>query len=125
MTFAHRVNQSVGGGPLVLDKKTYDVGLGLNSFSHLEYKLDGQYKTFVATAGIDDAVRPAGNATLTILGDGKELCKPMDLTGKDEHPVELRLDLSGVKVLTIQVDYGPDKVAVGDHVDIVGARLVK
>lgn len=122
--FGYRTNRSVGGGPLRLGGKTYARGLGLHSFAELTYDLNGQYGRFVVTVGIDDAVRPRGDATLVFLGDGKELGKPIRLTGKDE-PVAVRLDLKAVKRLTIRVDFGEDKFDVADHVDLVSARLVK
>jgi hypothetical protein len=122
--FPHRLNRSVGGGPLRLSGKAYASGIGVNSFTQLTYKIDGQYKTFVAVVGIDDSVRPGGNAALTFLGDGKELGKPLVLTGKDA-PKEVRLDVSGVKTFTFRVDFGPDNLPVGDHVDLCSARLIK
>lgn len=122
--FPHRLNKSVDGGPLKMAGKTHASGLGMNSLTELTYKLDGPYKSFVAVAGIDDAVRPNGNATLTFLGDGKPLREPVNLTGKAD-PVEVRLDLSGVKSLLIRVDFGPDNLPVGDHVDLGSARLIK
>jgi hypothetical protein len=122
--FPHRENRSVGGSPLRLAGRTYPSGIGMNSFTELTYRIDGQYKSFVAIAGIDDAVRPSGNATLTFLGDGKELGNPLTLTGKTA-PQEVRLDLGGVKTFTVRVDFGPDGLPVGDHVDLCSARLIK
>lgn len=123
VVFPHRVNREVGGGPLRLGGKTYERGLGFASFSEITYDLGGQYKTFVAVVGIDDSLRPAGNAAFAIIADGKELAS-MTLTGKDD-PREVRLDVTGVKMFTIRVDFGPDKLPVGDHVDVAVARLVK
>lgn len=123
-TFPYRTNQSVGGGPLTLDGLVYRTGLSLHSFCEQTYKLDGEYKTFVAVVGIDDAVRPAGDATLTFLGDGKVLGKPLRLTGRDK-PHTVRLDIAGVRTFTVRVDFGDDKLDVGDHVNLAAARLVK
>jgi len=122
--FGHRVDRSVGGGPLRLGGKTYDNGLGLHSFCALSWRLDGPYSSFVAVVGIDDAVRPRGDATLTFLGDGKPLTGPMRLTGNDP-PRTVRLGLTGVRELTIRVEFGPDRLDVGDHVDLAGARLIR
>jgi len=123
-TFPYRTNQAVSGGPLTLDGRVYRQGLSLHSFCEQTYKLDGAYKTFVATVGIDDAVRPAGDATLTFLGDGKVLGKPLRLTGRDK-PHTVRLDIAGIRAFTIRVDFGADKLDVGDHVNLAAARLVK
>jgi hypothetical protein len=123
-TFHYRANRSVAGGPLRLGGRTYRTGLGLHSFCELTYRLDGRYFTFVATVGIDDGVRPGGDATLTFLGDGKPLAKELRLTGKDA-PQPVRIRLTGVKTLLIRVDFGTDGLDFCDHVDLAGARLIK
>jgi len=123
-TFPYRTNQAVSGGPITLDGRVFRTGLSLHSFCEQTYKLDGTYKTFVAVVGIDDAVRPAGDATLTFLGDGKVLGKPLRLTGRDK-PHTVRLDIASVRTFTVRVDFGEDKLDVGDHVNLAAARLVK
>ena len=117
-------NTSVAGGALRLDGARYLSGVGLHSRCELTYALAGKYTLFVARAGINDAVRPAGEATLTILGDGKPLLKSTVLRGKDAS-VPIRLDVKGVKKLTIRVGYGPDEIDTADHVDLVAARLIR
>jgi len=123
-TFPHKINAAVSGGPLSLAGRIYQTGLGLHSFSEITYAIDGKYSQFVTFVGIDDAVRPAGNAELTILGDGKALGKTIQLTGKDEAKT-VRIDVTGVKLLTIRVGFGSDGLDVADHVDLVPARLIK
>ncbi|MEI7835086.1 MAG: NPCBM/NEW2 domain-containing protein [Planctomycetota bacterium] len=122
--FPYRVNRSAGGGSLQLGGKVYSTGLGLHSFCELTYDLGGAYSRLVALAGIDQALRPNGDALLTILADGKPILPPTRLTGKDE-PVPVRLDLKGCKSLVIRVEFGPDNLDVGDHVDLAAARLIK
>ena len=123
-TFGHRLDASVGGGPLRLDGREYRTGLGLHSFCELTYALNGKYSRLVAVAGIDDAVRPAGDAELAFFGDGRPLGKPTQLKGKD-HSTVLRVDLAGVKILKIRVGFGSDGLDVADHVDLAAARLIK
>ena len=123
-TFPHRVDASVSGGPLRLGGREYRTGLGLHSFCELTYALEGRYSRLVTAAGIDDAVRPAGNAELSIYGDGKLLGRPTHLTGKDS-PTTLRVDLAGVKTLTVRVGFGADGLDIADHVDLGAARLIK
>ena len=122
--FPYRVNASVDGKELKLGGQAFAAGLGMHSFCELTYALDGAYGTFVAVAGIDDSVRPAGDATVTLLGDGKKLGESVRVTGKDK-PVIVRAKIAGVKQLMIRVEYGEDKVDVSDHVDLVSARLIK
>jgi len=123
-TFSYRINRSVGGGPLRVGGRTLEAGLGLHSFCELTYRLGGAYRTFVARAGIDDAVRPGGDAELSFLGDGKPLGKPIRLTGKDD-PVTIRLDVTAVKEFTVRVDFGVDGLDAADHVNLAPARLIK
>ena len=79
-------------------------------------------KKFKAVAGIDDAVRETGNARLAISADGKMLFD-RTIRGKDA-PVDLDLDISGAKRLSILVDFG-DQFDAGDFLDLADARMVK
>ncbi|MHC4562406.1 MAG: NPCBM/NEW2 domain-containing protein [Planctomycetota bacterium] len=121
--FGHRIGRNAHGKALRLDGREYASGLGSHSFSELTFALEGEFATFTAIAGIDDAARPRGDATLTILGDGKQLVQET-LTGNDAAKT-IRLDIKGVKRLTIRVEFGADNLDVGDLVDLVEARLVK
>jgi len=125
MKFPFRVNRAVSGKPLRLAGETYAAGLGVHSFCELTYDVAGRYKSFIALVGIDDAVRPAGSAALTFLGDGKPLCEPLELTGRT-GPAWVRVEnLAGVRQFTIRVDYGPDGIDVADHVNLVAPRFIK
>jgi hypothetical protein len=124
-TFKHCVNTSVSGNPIILGGKTYATGLGLHSQCELTYDLDGKFTKFVTTAGIDDSLRPGGDADLTITADGKQLGEVIRLTGKDEHPTEIKLDVTKVKTLIIRVDRSQGKTGAGDDVDLANARLIK
>ncbi|MFP4054201.1 MAG: NPCBM/NEW2 domain-containing protein [Phycisphaerae bacterium] len=121
--FPHRVNLTVSGKPLTLKGNVYRNGLGLHSFCELTYDVGGKYQMFVALAGIDDAVRPNGDALLVILSDGKEIATHR-LQGSAD-PVTVRANIKGAKKLTIRVDFGEDGLGVSDHVDIVSPRLIK
>jgi len=122
--FEHRRDASAAGGPLKLDGRVYQRGLGLHSFCELTYDLAGRFEFLVAMVGIDDAARPNGDATVTVLGDGRDLTGPLRLSGKDAAK-RLRLDVKGIARLTIRVDFGQDELDVGDHVDFADARLVR
>ena len=119
-----RTNRSVSGGAISLGGRSYSTGLGLHSFCELTYKLDAGFKSLIAVVGIDDVVRPGGDAMLTFLGDGKELSAPLRVVGKDK-PQSVRVGLTGVKTFVVRVDFGKDSLDVGDHVDLAGARLIK
>ena len=126
--FTYRNDRSAANIPLQLDGRTYARGVGLHSRCTLTYNLAGaRYQTFVALVGIDDTARPRGDAVLTLSADGKPLAGPITLTGsgpagtKLTHPI--RLDVRGVKLLTIAVDFGAD-LDVGDHVNLADAKLI-
>ena len=124
VVFPFRKDASTAGGPIRLGGRTYARGLGLHSRCDLTYKLDGKFVAFAALAGIDEAAAAHGSAILKLLGDGKELIKPLKLTG-GAKPAPVRCSLAGVKMLKIVVDYGDDGTDVGDHVDLAIARLIK
>lgn len=123
-TYPHRLGRSAAGGPIRLGGQTYETGLGLHSRAELVYDLGGAYESFLALAGIDDAVRPQGRVTLTVLADGKELFGPAEMTGRDD-PRPIRVDVRGVDRMTILVDFGADGLDVGDHLDLAEAVLIR
>jgi len=120
--FSPREDQSLQSGPLELDGKPYRKGLALHSRSSLVYRLPGRFRRFKATVGIDDRVRPRGNAVLVIRGDDQVLLETT-VAGTDP-PKPVDLDIGGVRRLTILVDFGED-LDVADHVDLCEARIVK
>jgi hypothetical protein len=105
-----------------LDEKAYKRGVSLTSRTKLVYRLPAQSKRFRALAGIDDGVGNLGSVQLVIQGDDRQLYSGK-LTGSDP-PVELDLDLAGVRRLTIFVDFGDD-LDVADHLNLCEARIVK
>jgi hypothetical protein len=117
-------DRSTTGGPIRLGGVTYSRGLGLHSRCVLTYQLDGKYSTFLAKAGIDDAAARAGKAVLTVSADGKKLLDAQALSA-DQSGMDLRLDVKGAKELTILVEFPPDGLDVGGHVDLADAILVQ
>ncbi|MCE5325678.1 MAG: NPCBM/NEW2 domain-containing protein [Planctomycetaceae bacterium] len=122
--FKYRRGQSVSGTPLCMNKQTYSSGLGLHSYTSLSYNIDGKYARLAALAGIDDAAAAGGDALLVVLGDDKPLIQPMRLR-RGQPPQVVHAQLKDVKRLMIRVEFGPDKLDVGDHVDLVAARLIR
>jgi len=120
--FAPRTDRSFEGGPLQLGRKRYAKGLAIHSRTTMVYRLPERYRHFTAVIGIDDAVRPQGNVRLVIRGDDRVLWE-MAVAGTDP-PRPVDLDITGVRRLTILVDFGDD-LDVGDYLDLCEARLVK
>jgi hypothetical protein len=121
--FRPRNDQSLRSGPLELGGKSYKKGLALHSRTTMVYRLPGRFHRFKAMAGIDDRFRPRGNVRLLIRGDDQVLAK-LTVSGTDEQPQPIDVDLSGVRRLTILADFGDD-LDVAGHLDLCEARIVK
>ncbi len=121
--FGPRSNQSLSGGPLKLGEEVYENGLALHSRTELTYRLPGRFSRFKAVAGIDGAVRPGGHVRLVIRGDENVLLESL-VTGEDDEPLSIDVDLTGARRLTILVDFG-DKTDIADHLDLCEARIIK
>lgn len=113
---------NVAGGPISLGGQTYERGIGMRSRSEVTYRLDAAYELFVATIGIDDAVRPNGSVEFVVRVDGKATDAAVVLTGLDE-PRDIRIDVRGAAELTLIADFA-DNADVGDWADWADARLI-
>ncbi len=94
----------------------------MHSRSEVGYRLPGKYRRFKALVGIDDAVRPGGDAQLEIRGDGKLLWEGRIRGSEPAQPLDL--DIAGVKRIDILVDFGAD-LDIADVVDLCEARMIK
>jgi hypothetical protein len=117
-----RRDRCLDGGPLRLNRTVYAKGLSIASRTSLSYKIAGKGQRFRALAGIDDSVGGAGAVRLQITGDGKKLFEGK-IAGRDK-PVDLDLDVAGVRRLNILVDFG-EGLDVGNYLDLCDARIVK
>jgi hypothetical protein len=82
-------------------------------------------RRFEALVGLDDHSGRRGSARIRVLADGK----PINLGGDGEltaahESLAVRLEVVGVKELTLEVDFGKDGPVRG-CVDWVKARFVK
>jgi hypothetical protein len=119
------IDGSVARRDLRLAGGVYDKGLGMHSASRVTYSLPAGCKRFEALVGLDDRSGRRGSVRLQVLVDGKE--RELGLKGELTHatgPVQLRLDVSGAKELTLLVDFGAGG-DVGDHVNWANARLIR
>ncbi len=120
--FAPRFDQGRDDPMLRLDGKTYAKGVSLHSRTELVYRVPSKSRKFLALAGIDDSVGSEGHVAFKISGDGKELYIG-NFSGLDKA-VPLEIDITGVRKMTILVDYGQD-LDIGDYFDLADARIVK
>jgi hypothetical protein len=120
--YAPRHDRNFESNPLQLAGTEYSKGLAIRSRTEVVYRLPGSFTRFKAVAGIDDSVRPQGNVRLVIRGDNNVLLD-LPIAGTDA-PKPIDLDLSGVRKLSILVDFG-NHAAFGDHLDLCNARIIK
>lgn len=125
-TFPWQRDRSTCAGrpPLQVNGRVYHKGIGAHSHSELTFDLNGGYKKFRVTAGIDDNTGkdPAGSVTVAVFGDGKPLFPKTRV--KAGASVQVEADVTGVKKLQIVVDFGENGYQNG-HCDLVNAILVK
>lgn len=119
-----RFDRNVSLGPLVLDGRTFRKGLGMHSRGRITYALNGEFESFAATIGIDDAVRPRGTVVFRVLGTGdRVLLDSGTVTGRDRAR-DILVPLSGQDRVTLEVDFG-DGLDWSDQADWGSARLIK
>jgi hypothetical protein len=121
-------NRSVREVPLRLTTRfgdeTSDRGLGMHSKTTVSYDLSGKYRSFRATVGLDRLSGRKGAVDVRVLLDGKEQAIPGLKGLTADGAVEVRLDVSGAKLLTVIVEFGAGG-DIGDDVNWVGAKLAE
>jgi hypothetical protein len=119
----YRRDESLVGQPLSMKGKPVAKGLAVHSRSVLTYALDGSHAAFRAAVGFDDHSGNRGRVACRVLGDGRELFAEKDLRA-DAEPKSIDVPISGVKQLTLEVDFGADE-DIGDRVIWADARVVR
>ncbi|MCH2200548.1 MAG: NPCBM/NEW2 domain-containing protein [Fuerstiella sp.] len=114
--------------PLTLRGRVYRKGIWLFPRCRIDYALDSRYTTFQTIAGVDDEVafdcsspEHPSKVQLSVLTDGDEAWN--QVLDAPADPVMIDLDVSGVRTLSILVDFGDDDSAC-DFLDLADARLL-
>ena len=127
-------DRSVSGKPLTLPlpqgqlvsgqptSVSFSKGIGAHARSELTFELPKTFDFLAGTIGIDAATEGRGDCVVSVLGDRKELWKQRIRGG--EAPVALKLDVTGVRRLTLLVEPGED-LDLADHVDWCDLRLIR
>lgn len=123
VVYRWRRDRAATGGKLLLGAKAYDRGIGVHSYSRLDYDLANQYAKLLCDVGLDAGAPGRGVCTWKVLLDGKEAASGTAQAGGKAQTVSL--GLQGVQRLSLVCDYGPDDSDGGDCLDWAGARLVK
>ncbi|MDZ4684476.1 MAG: NPCBM/NEW2 domain-containing protein, partial [Planctomycetaceae bacterium] len=120
--FPYQKARSLEGRPLRVGPRSFTRGLAIHSKTRLQYRLGGEFRRFTAEVGIDPEIEN-GDALLKIVGDGKVLLEE-NITAL-EPPRSISLPVDGVVELDIIVDYGRDRLDIGDRVHLGDAKVTK
>lgn len=117
-----RRDELAGGGKLLLDGELFEKGLAVPSRTEVTFRVPRGYRRLETQVGILDSAREYGDVKLIISGDGRKLFDER-ISGKDASR-EVALDLTGIRRLTLLVDFGENE----DWSDVLvlgNARLTK
>lgn len=117
-----RRDANVLGGPIQIDGVRHARGLGMRARTTLTYDLARRFQHFIAAIGVDDCVHPRGRVTFRLRADDVVLFEAT--VGGRDAALPVSLDVTGVRMLTLEADYGPD-LDLADYADWADARLLK
>ena len=120
--YAPAKDRSANGGELIIGDQVYAKGLSLRSKTELVYRLTDDFSKLQLTAGLAETAKGRGHVELIILGDNKQLFQDFIVDPEDIR--ELELDMTGIRRLSITVDYGKN-LDFGDLLNLGDARLIK
>lgn len=119
-----RAGSNVLGGFLSLRGRPALTGLGVAGGTTLSWELDGSWKSFQATCGVDDAARGRGSVIFEVRLDDKSVWRSDELTGESQPVLVPPVDLVGAKTLTLRVEYA-QQGNVLDYADWTDAVLIR
>lgn len=118
-----RFDENLRGDPIRIGGRNFERGISCHSKTELTYELPEPFAALAATIGLDNFVRPRGSVVYRVTGDGRTLYDSGLITGRDE-PQDILVDITGVKTLTLIVDYG-EGLDMADHANWGGVRLIR
>ncbi len=130
--FDYRRDRNFDGNRISVGQKAYAKGLAIHSRTQLKYRLGGDFRRFQAIMGIGDEIN-RGDVDVIIKADDKVIftgsAKAIERGEKGvvqrAAPQTLDIDVTGVVELEIFVDFGSDKVDIGDRLYLANARAVR
>jgi sRNA-binding regulator protein Hfq len=117
-------DQSAPGGPLLVRGRQYAKGLGTRSRSHITYDLAGQFRSFQATAAIDDYAAGKGSVRFAVEVDRVRIWTSPLLTGSSRPVPVGPVDVTGKRQLALIVEYG-ELADVDDWADWCDAIVIR
>ncbi|HLY09482.1 MAG TPA: NPCBM/NEW2 domain-containing protein [Planctomycetota bacterium] len=121
LDFPYQRDRSAKGGKLILGGVEHRKGVGVRARSLLGYSLEGGFRRFQATLGLDAASLGLGAVRAQIDVDGKTV-KEISLKGT-EPPQAIDLDVSGAKELRLLITWAG--FGQSDFADWGSARLIR
>ncbi|MCH7720766.1 MAG: NPCBM/NEW2 domain-containing protein, partial [Planctomycetes bacterium] len=118
-----RMDRSASNGPIRLAGREYHKGIGMHARAWIDFDVEAAFTDLLVTIGIDDAVRPGGEAIFRVLGDDRTLYDSSIVTGRDA-PLPIRIDIRGVRRLRLMADYG-QALDLGAHANWADARFLR
>jgi hypothetical protein len=110
--YAWKRDREVMGGTLRLGGRAFARGIGVHSYSSLEFAVPAGSRELRATLGIDDSTRYVGasaqglgSVVFRVLVDGK-VQKEVPKT-RGDTPSEIAVPVAGAQKVQLVVDYGP------------------
>jgi NPCBM/NEW2 domain-containing protein len=121
LDFPFQRDRNARGGKLIVGGVEHRKGVGVRARSVLAYELEGGFKRFQSTLGLDAASMGLGAVKVEIEIDGKKT-KEIGLKGND-GPQAIDLDVAGAKELKLLVTWAG--FGQSDFVDWGSARLIR
>lgn len=121
LDFPFQRDRSAKGGKIILGGVEHRKGVGVRARSLIGYALDGGFRRFQSTLGLDAASLGLGAIRADIEVDGKKV-KEIVLKGT-EPPQAIDLDVSGAKDLRLRVTWAG--FGQSDFADWGSARLIR
>jgi hypothetical protein len=122
--FPHRTDRSLEGGFLSVAGRRRERGVGCHSRCELEYEIGGEFSSFVAEIGVDDAARGRGEVVFRVIVDGRPAFESDPVRGGAPARA-IHVPLGRARRLKLVADFGPGGVSLGDHADWCRATLVR
>ncbi len=116
------LRRNARGTPLAIGKQGFARGLGSHATALIEYPLDGQFKAFSVSVGVDAVTDGRGSVIFEVLVDGQPRAKSPVMNGFS-RPLELRVEgIEEAKRLVLAVRDAGDGTE-HDVADWVDGRL--
>jgi NPCBM/NEW2 domain-containing protein len=127
LTWPHRMDRSVTGGPLSAGGRNWSRGIGVHAPSRLTFALDGEWRELRGAVAIDDEVlrlSARGSVIFRVIVDGEQRFESPVVRGGDPVLDLPRIALQDARELLLEVDLATD-LHVADRADWLGVVLVK